>query len=793
MDKKSMSERDICTKFITPAIAQAGWDIHKQVREEFSFTKGRIVVRGKLHSRGKARRADFILYHQLNLPLAVIEAKDNTHSVGAGMQQALDYADALDVPFVFSSNGDGFLFHDRTGTGDQVETQLTLDQFPSPQELWRRYCLWKGLDADASAKVEAPYYDDGSGRVPRYYQMNAINRTVEAVARGQNRALLVMATGTGKTYTAFQIIWRLWKSRQKKRILFLADRNILVDQTKNNDFKPFGAAMTKISKRQIDTSYEIYLSLYQAVSGSEEERNVYKQFSREFFDLIVIDECHRGSAADDSAWREILDYFSSATHIGLTATPKETKDVSSIHYFGEPVYSYTLKQGIEDGFLAPYKVVRIDLDKDLQGWRPPKGMLDKNGELIEDRIYNLKDMDRHLVLEARTQLVAQKITDFLRASDPFQKTIVFCDDIDHAERMRQALVNLNPDRVRESRKYVMRITGDDQDGKAELDNFINPEERYPVIATTSKLMTTGVDAQTCKLVVLDQHIKSMTEFKQIIGRGTRINEDYNKFWFTIMDFKKATELFADPAFDGDPVQIYVPGPGDSPVPPDDVPDDVPQPIGTGGVPGDLTGDDDLSGGGTGDGGSKRIKYVVADVPVYVVAERVQYYGPDGKLITESLRDYTRACVKKQFGSLDAFLRRWTDADQKKAIIEELANQGVLWEALQEEVETKIGKPLDPFDLVCHVAFDQPPLSRKERAENVKKRNYFAKYQGAARQVLEALLDKYADAGPEPIEDIKILQLDPFSRMGAPMELVQAFGGKVAYTQAVSELEKQIYG
>jgi len=796
MDKKSMSERDICTKFITPAIAQAGWDIQKQVREEFSFTKGRIMVRGKLHTRGKARRADFILYHQLNLPLAVIEAKDNKHSVGAGMQQALDYADALDVPFVFSSNGDGFLFHDCTGTGGQVETELTLDQFPSPDELWQRYCQWKGLDSTASAKVEAPYYDDGSGRVPRYYQMNAINRTVEAVARGQNRVLLVMATGTGKTYTAFQIIWRLWKSRQKKRILFLADRNILVDQTKNNDFKPFGAAMTKISKRQVDTSYEIYLSLYQAVSGNEEEKNIYKQFSRDFFDLIVIDECHRGSAAEDSAWREILDYFSSATHVGLTATPKETKEVSSIHYFGEPVYSYTLKQGIEDGFLAPYKVVRIDLDKDLEGWRPTKGMVDKNGEVIEDRIYNLKDMDRHLVLEARTQVVAQKITDFLKASDPFQKTIVFCDDIDHAERMRQALVNLNPERVKESRKYVMRITGDEQEGKAELDNFINPESRYPVIATTSKLMTTGVDAQTCKLVVLDQHIKSMTEFKQIIGRGTRINEDYNKFWFTIMDFKKATELFADKDFDGDPVQIYQPGPGESPVPPDDLLGDAPETGGSDGLPGESGGGDDFppedTGGGGGEGGAKRIKYVVANVPVYVVAERVQYYGADGKLITESLRDYTRSCVQKQFGSLDAFLRRWSDSDQKTVIIEELANQGVLWDALQEEVEAKLGKPLDPFDLVCHVAFDQPPLSRKERAENVKKRNYFAKYQGAARQVLEALLDKYADTGLANIEDMKILRLDPFSKIGAPIELVAAFGGKAGYTQAVVELEKSLY-
>ncbi|PBJ08468.1 EcoAI/FtnUII family type I restriction enzme subunit R [Pseudomonas sp. ACN5] len=786
MDKKSLSERDICTKFITPAIQQAGWDIQKQVREEVSFTKGRIIVRGKLHSRGESRRADFILYHQANLPIAVIEAKDNKHSVGSGMQQALGYAEALDVPFVFSSNGDGFLFHDHSGTGDQVETELSLEQFPSPDELWQRYCQWKGLNGYARQKVESPYYDDGSGRTPRYYQTNAINRTVEAVAKGQSRILLVMATGTGKTYTAFQIIWRLWKSKQKKRILFLADRNILVDQTKNNDFKPFGQAMTKIAKRQIDTSYEIYLSLYQAVTGTEEEMNVYKQFSRDFFDLIVIDECHRGSAAEDSAWREILDYFSSATHVGLTATPKETKEVSSITYFGEPVYSYTLKQGIEDGFLAPYKVVRIDFDKDLQGWRPPKGMLDKNGELIEDRIYNLKDMDRTLVIEARTQLVAQKVTEFLKASDPFQKTIVFCDDINHAERMRQALVNLNPERVAENRKYVMRITGDDQEGKAELDNFINPEERYPVIATTSKLMTTGVDAQTCKLIVLDQHIKSMTEFKQIIGRGTRINEDFGKYWFTIMDFKKATELFADPAFDGEPVVIYAPEGNESPVPPDDPQTDE-DGMGSGSDPDgddpDFPGDDD---------GKKRIKYVIDSIPIYVIAERVQYYGPDGRLITESLHDYTRACVQKQFASLDDFLRRWSDAEQKKAIIEEMATQGVMWEALAEEVEKKQGKTLDPFDLICHVAFDQPALSRKERAEQVKKRNYFGKYSGAARQVLEALLDKYADAGIEPIEDIKILRLAPFSHIGAPMELVNSFGGKAGYNKAIHELEDELY-
>ncbi|SEQ59937.1 type I restriction enzyme, R subunit [Azotobacter beijerinckii] len=789
MDKKSLSERDICSKFIMPAIQQAGWDLHKQIREEVSFTKGRIVVRGKLHSRGEARRADYILYHQPNLPLAVVEAKDNRHSVGAGMQQALGYADALDVPFVFSSNGDGFLFHDRSGTGAQTETELSLAQFPSPAELWQRYCQWKGLDDEIRQKVEAPYYDDGSGRLPRYYQINAINRTVEAVARGQERILLVMATGTGKTYTAFQIIWRLWKSRQKKRILFLADRNILVDQTRNNDFKPFGPAMTKIARRQIDTSYEIYLSLYQAVTGSEAEKNVYRQFSPDFFDLVVIDECHRGSAAEDSAWREILAYFANATHIGLTATPKETKEVSSIQYFGEPVYSYSLKQGIEDGFLAPYKVVRIDFDKDLLGWRPPKGMRDKHGVPIEDRIYNLEDMDRQLVIEARTRKVAEKVTEFLKATDPFQKTIVFCDDIDHAERMRQALVNLNPERVAENRKYVMRITGDDQEGKAELDNFINPEERYPVIATTSKLMTTGVDAQTCKLIVLDQHIRSMTEFKQIIGRGTRINEDYGKYWFTIMDFKKATELFADPAFDGEPVQVYTPQGEDSPVPPDD------QEESDGTVAGDHGQADDSDTGlpdMSEDDGKKRIKYVVDSIPVYVVAERVQYYGPDGKLITESLRDYTRACVQKQFASLDDFLRRWSDAEQKRAIIDELAAQGILWEALAEEVEKKQGTQLDPFDLICHVAFDQPALSRRERAEQVKKRNYFAKYSGAARQVLEALLDKYADTGIEHIEDIKILQLDPFSRIGAPIELVKAFGGKTGYTKAVQELEEQLY-
>jgi type I restriction enzyme R subunit len=784
MSKKFLSERDICTKFITPAIVSAGWDLHSQIREELSFTKGRIIVRGKLHTRGKQKRADYVLYYKSNIPIAVIEAKENNLSVGAGMQQALDYAETLDVPFVFSSNGDAFLMHDRTGLADKVEQELSLGSFPSPEELWGRYCKWKGVNTPAAKNtVEMPYYDDGTGRTPRYYQVSAVNRAIEAVASGANRILLVMATGTGKTYTAFQIIWRLWKSGTKKRILFLADRNILVDQTKNNDFKPFGAAMTKISKRQIDKSYEIYLSLYQAVTGNDDEKNIYKQFSPDFFDLIVIDECHRGSAAEDSAWREILEYFSSATHIGLTATPKETKDVSSITYFGDPVYSYTLKQGIEDGFLAPYKVIRIDIDKDLQGWRPSSGQVDKRGQVIEDRIYNQSDMDRTLVLEKRTELVAKKITEFLEATDPYAKTIVFCDDIDHAERMRQALVNLNPDRVKENRKYVMRITGDEQEGKAELDNFINPEERYPVIATTSKLMTTGVDAQTCKLVVLDQHIKSMTEFKQMIGRGTRINEDYGKYWFTIMDFKKATELFADEAFDGPPIVIYNPGPSDPPVPPDEPGEDGVE----GGFYGGSGGDDGGEGFPPGPEG-KRAKYYIGDVEVQVVAERVQYYGPEGKLITESLKDYTRKAVRKDYSTLDEFLRRWTSAERKAVVIKELEEHGVLLEALAQEVN----KDCDAFDLICHVAFDQPALTRRERADQVKKRNYFTKYGDQARKVLEALLEKYADTGIENIDDIKILTLDPFSKMGTASELVSAFGGKPGYIAALHELENQLY-
>jgi len=777
-DKKNLTERDICTKYITPAIVEtAGWNRDTQIREELSLTKGKVLVHGKLHSRGKQKRADYVLYHKTNIPLAVVEAKDNTHTLHSGIQQAIEYAELLDVPFAYSSNGDGFIEHDRT---KGAERELSLIQFPTPEELWRRYCQHKGITDTEEKRIYAQdYYPSLENKTPRYYQLTAVNRTIEAIAKGHKRVLLVMATGTGKTFTSFQIIWRLWKSGTKKRILFLADRNILVDQTRTNDFKPFGSAMTKIQNRNADKSYEIYLALYQAITGSLEAQKIYKQFSREFFDLIVVDECHRGSAEEDSAWREILEYFSNATQIGMTATPKETRYVSNIDYFGDPVFTYSLKQGIEDGFLAPYKVVRIDIDKDLTGWRPEKGKQDKYGKEIPDRIYNQSDYDQELVLERRNELVARKITEFLKATNRFDKTIVFCEDIPHAERMRSLLVTLNSDLVSQNSKYVMQITGDNPEGKAELDNFILPESRYPVIVTTSKLLSTGVDVQTCKLIVLDKRIESMTEFKQIIGRGTRINEAYDKFSFTIMDFRKATELFADPTFDGEPVQIYEPK-GDDPVVPPDDPTEPPE-------GGDQPIEIDLQVGPVRKG-QRRTKYYVHDVPVDVVAERVQYYGKDGKLITESLNDYTRKAVNQNFASLNDFLRKWTSADRKQAIVEELENEGILLEALAQEV----GKDFDPFDLIAHVAFGQKPLTRRERAENVKKRNYFVKYGEKARAVLEALLDKYADEGLTNLEDPKVLKVQPFNKYGTPVEIIQAFGGKEQYFQAVKDLEQQLY-
>jgi len=796
--KKDLSEADIITKFILPAIEKSGWDTMTQIRQEVALRDGKVIVRGNLGRRKKVKSADIVLYHKPGIPLAVVEAKANKHEVGKGMQQGLDYARLLDVPFVFSSNGDGFVFHDKTNS-TKLEDEISLDDFPSPQQLWDKLCVFKGYKQKQLPIITQDYHDDGTGKAPRYYQMQAINKTIEAISKGEDRILLVMATGTGKTYTAFQIIWRLWKSRTKKRILFLADRNILVDQTKTNDFQPFGQAMTKVTKRTVDPAYEVHLALYQALTGPEEEQKAYKQVDPNFFDLIVIDECHRGSAADDSAWREILEYFKSATQIGLTATPKETETVSNTDYFGDPVYTYSLKEGIEDGFLAPYKVVRVDINVDLQGWRPKKGQLDKHGEVIKDRIYNQKDFDRNIVIDDRTQLVAQSITDFLKRTDPMAKTIVFCNDIDHAERMRRALINLNPDQVAKNEKYVMKITGDDEIGKAQLDHFINPKKQYPVIATTSELMTTGVDAKTCKLVVLDQNIQSMTKFKQIIGRGTRIDDRYGKLWFTILDFRKATELFADERFDGVPEKII----NTNPIEINDDEDDtfidnfngIDEPSGEDGTGVEIIDIDEPLGGYPPDGPigdevhEPSVKYRVAGVPVTKIGERVQYYDTDGKLVTESFKDYTRNTIKGEFSSLDDFIQKWNSSEKKKVIIDELADAGVIWEALAEEV----GKEMDPFDLICHVVFDQPPLTRKERAENVKKRNYFTKYSEAAQTVLNGLLDKYADEGVLEIEKKAVLKVPPFNKLGSPVEIAKkAFGGKKEYEEALIELETELY-
>ena len=794
MHRKALSERDICTKFITPSLVAAGWNVDTQIREEVGFTDGRIYVRGKIHTRGAQKRADYILYYKPNIPIAIIEAKDNNHSVNAGIQQALGYADTLEIPFIFSSNGDAFLFHDKTVKSGSIETEIPLAAFPSPEQLWQKYKAFKGISDEVAPVVAQDYFSDGSNRAPRYYQQIAINRTVEAIARneGNNRHLLVMATGTGKTYVAFQFIYRLWKSGRKKRILFLADRTSLIDQTVRGDFRHFKEAVTVIKNKQIDTAYNVYLALYQGLSDNKNsDTDAYKQFSPEFFDLVIVDECHRGSAREDSKWREILDYFKGATHIGLTATPKETLEVSSSEYFGDPLYTYSLKQGIDDGFLAPYKVIKVTLDIDAEGWRPPKGFKDKDGKPVEDRIYNRTDFDKTLVVEERRQLVAQKITEFLKGSGRFSKTIVFCVDIEHAEGMRKELANANADEVARNSKYVMQITGDNEEGKRHLDAFISPSEPYPVIATTSKLMTTGVDAQTCKLIVLDSNIGSMTEFKQIIGRGTRINEDFGKYYFTIMDFRNVTALFADKAFDGDPVRIKDAGQDDDISGAEDEADNTP-------VIDEQTGETiDFPEPQKPDVSivledpkeyRVRRKVTVNGVEVTVIKERVQYMGDDGKIITESLRDYTRKSIRTTYASLDSFLTSWKQADKKRAIVDELERHGVLFAALNEE----IGSAYDPFDLICHVAYEQKPLTRKERAEQVKKRDYFTRYGDLARKVISALLDKYADEGMLDLENAAIITLDPLNKLGSPVEIIRAFGGKAAYDAAIHKLTDELY-
>lgn len=771
-EKQSLSEIDICDLFITPSIKNAGWEPFTQIRREVTLTPGPVIVRGNMSARNKKKKkfADYVLFKEPGVPVAVVEAKDNNHTVSHGMQQALGYSEILQVPSTFSSNGDAFASNNKVAEeGEDIERQFSLDEFPSPEELWTRYKKLHNIQEEEESLVTQPYYDDGSGKEPRYYQLDAINRTIEAVAKGQKEILLVMATGTGKTYTIFQIIWRLWKAKAAKRILFLVDRNILADQTLVNDFKPFGSAMTKIKKRKIDPAYEIHLGLYQALTGPNEEDKAFKNVSPDFFDLIVIDECHRGSAADDSAWREILDYFDTSIKIGLTATPKETEYISNITYFGEPVYTYTLKQGIEDGFLAPYKVVRIDIDKDIIGWTPPKGMKDDLGTEIEQREYNQADMDRILILNQRTKLVAGRVMELLKATNPYAKTIIFCEDIPHAERMRVAIVNAAGKLATDNPKYVMRITGDSVEGKAELDNFIDSESKFPVIAVTSDLMTTGVDAKTCKLIVIDKTVKSMTTFKQIIGRGTRIDEDFNKYFFTIVDFKKATELFKDPEFDGEPVVIYEPKDGDDPVPPD--PD----------VQDEKDGEDEENEG---------IKKVfVSGVPAKIIAERIEYIGEDGQLVTESYKDFTRKKINAEFESLDVFLQQWNNTKKKQVLIEELEEHGIDFENIAKE----IGKDYGIFDLICHIAYDQPPLTRKERAENVKKRNYFTKYGAQAQAVLNALLDKYADTDIKTIENLKVLRNKPFDNIGTPIEIINdAFGSKAKYEEAIQDLEEQLF-
>jgi len=819
---KNLSEDDTSAKFITPALYAAGWT-EAAIRRQFPFTAGRIIVRGRLVTRGKSKRVDYVLYIG-HFAIALIEAKHLFLAAGDGMQQALDYATMLDVPFVFSSNGRGFVFHDRTGNAAQRETTLALNAFPSPDELWARYLAWKGLTPAQEKVVTQPYYDDGSKKEPRYYQRNAVNAAVEAIAKGQNRVLLVMATGTGKTYTAFQIIWRLWKSGQKKRILFLADRNILVDQTMVNDFRPFGGAMAKLStsaktieradgtevdltlalekgtdnKRRINAAYEIYLGLYQAITGPEERQKLFKEFSPGFFDLIVIDECHRGSAAEDSAWRDILTHFSGATQIGMTATPKETEYVSNTDYFGDPVYTYSLKQGIRDGFLAPYKVIKVHLDIDVEGYRPAPGEVDQFGNEIEDRLYNQKDFDRTLIIDSRTARVAKWVSDYLKASgDRMQKTIVFCENTPHAARMRQALINENADLVHKHPRYVMRITGDDAEGKEQLGNFIDPEAPVPVIVTTSRLLSTGVDAQTCRVIVLEREVGSMTEFKQIVGRGTRVHEDTRKYFFTLIDFRRATNHFADPDFDGEPVQIYEPGEDDPVIPPEVAADAMPADDNANEVPA-VPGEDEVVIDGYAPPpihfppgvAEPRAKYFIHGKPVNVLTERIEYLDENGKLVTESLRDYSRKTIRAHYVSLDAFLRRWNSEARKEAVIDELAEEGLLLAPLMEE----IGKDLDPFDLICHIAFDQPPLTRRERADQVRKRDIFTKFGPQARAVLEALLEKYQDEGVVAgLDNVEILAIKPFNQMGTPFQLIQPFGTKAGFEQAVHDMQAALYG
>lgn len=792
-----LTEEDVKLRFITPAITEtAGWR-KEQLRMELVITPGQVIVQGTKTKRGEIGKADYVLLGSKSLkPLAVVEAKDYQHTVAAGMQQALGYASKLDAPFAYSSNGKGFVEHDFF-TG--VEREIALDEFPTEEELWQRYLVGKGLDSNGAALVAEPYYIDPFNlQEPRYYQQVAIDRTLEAVAHGQRRQLLVMATGTGKTFTAFQIIWRLLKAGAVKRVLYLADRNVLIDQTITGDFEPLSGRITKVRGKQLDSSYEVYMSLYQQLAGEGGEEP-FRQFKPEFFDLIIVDECHRGSARDESLWRRVLDYFSSAIQIGMTATPKETKDVSNIDYFGEPIYTYSLKQGIEDGFLAPYKVIRVGLNVDLENWRPYEGQVDVDGNEIVDREYNVKDYDRNLVIDERTQMVAKYVTSWLKKYGTDSKTIVFCVDIEHAERMRQALANENLERVIDDYRYVMKITGDDKEGKSQLDNFADVNEQYPTVVTTSKLLTTGVNVKTIKLLVLESNIGSMTEFKQIIGRGTRLDPEHGKEFFTIMDFRGSTRHFADPDFDGAPVSIIQlpnPEPGEDGLVPDpDWPDEGGSPDSLE-VPEPVPSDDTVIVcdppwiANTGEDPEGKVR--VRGVEVKLLNERIQYVDPmTGKLVTESIRDFSKRSLLNTYNSLESFLHAWSEAQRKEELVNQLGSRGVFLEAIREEAGGRFDF-VDNFDLILHVAYDRPPLTKQERVDRVKKRGYLHKYSDMCIEVLEALLDKYADIGISEIETTRILSNEPFNQFGSPQKIARLFGGRDAYLQAVRELEDALY-
>ena len=760
MSKKDLTEEDIKLRYITPAINNAGWK-NEHIRMEYYFTDGRVIFQGKVHARQTGKKADYLLFHAANKPIAIVEAKDNNKPLGGGMQQAMEYAQILDIPFAYSSNGDGFLEHDfLTGT----EKELSLKQFPTPENLYKRLIDAKQLSGEALKIVEQPFYSDPYTYEPRYYQRIAVERTVEAIAKGKDRVLIVMATGTGKTITAFQIIHRLKASGLKKKILYLADRNILIDQTMVQDFKPFKKVMTKVQGATIDSAYEVYMALYhQLVSNEEGVEDPFEQVQPTFFDLIIVDECHRGSAKDDSAWRKVLEYFNSATQIGMTATPKAETGANNLDYFGEPIFTYSLLQGIQDGFLAPYRVTNSYISIDLQGFKPDDDEKDLLGREIAQRLYERKDIGRDIAFTKRREIVAKRITKMLMQIGRMTKTIVFCTDIEEAEAMRSLLVNLNADMCKKDVRYIMRITGDDNVGKKQLDNFIDVDQPYPTVVTTSELLATGVDCKTCGLIVIDKEIGSMTEFKQIIGRGTRLRTDKGKWHLEILDFRNATAKFKDPKFDGDPE----PPQGKSGKPytmPEEPSSVVSEP---------------------------HVKYLVEGEKIAITTEIVSILGEDGKTMrTESITDFTRKQIRKRYATLNDFVKYWTEAERKKAIVDELKDYSVLVDAVREKNPALANA--DIFDVICHVAFDQPPVSRRERANNVKKRNYFAKYEGKAREVLEALLDKYADYGILNLEDSDILDTAPFNKIGKPQKIVKLFGGLDKFEQALKELENEIY-